>query len=80
MKRIALALLLTTPCLAQTLEFPTRPADRVFAFYSEGSKMVFTIHSNGSVEFGEGFTADDATKIFWENLATQFPNKCEDTK
>lgn len=41
------------------------------------TKPVVTIRMDGSVEFGEGFTADEAAREFWKHLGQYMPNKCE---
>lgn len=38
------------------------------------SEVVVRIHPNGQVEFGPGYTADDASKKFWED-ASELPAK-----
>lgn len=76
--------LLTSPILARDV----RPQDTAATIYfteaidpeaiaiSQNKKTVVTIRFDGSVEFGEGFTADDAAREFWKHLAQANPNKC----
>lgn len=94
MKRIALLFcLLASPALAQVLDLeasqalmfraPARPEDAVITIMSgayQDQKMVARMKMDGSVEFGEGFTADDAAREFWKNLGRAMPNKCEGSK
>lgn len=64
-----------------SLLFPqaVRPKDTAITFSQGGptSKLVFSIRMNGTVTFGEGFSADDASREFWKHLGRNIPNKCE---
>jgi hypothetical protein len=55
---------------------PIRPQDLVTSFYAN-EKIVFSFRGDGSVEFGEGFTANDAAKEFWKYMGNMMPGKCE---
>ena len=41
-----------------------------------GDKWAVTIHPDGTIEYGKGYTPDAAAKIFWEAMAT-YRIKCE---
>lgn len=59
---------------------PARPEDTAISIFSGDypfQKMAVTIHVDGSVEFGEGFTADDAAREFWKQMGRSLPNRCE---
>jgi hypothetical protein len=86
MKIIFLApLFLAAPALAQGISDPagssmflsTASSEYCAIQISENNKMVVAIRMDGSVEFGEGFAADDAAREFWKYLGRAMPNKCE---
>jgi hypothetical protein len=63
---------------------PAKPSDVAISIqFSEvkagtlSYRNVIEIHMDGSVEFGEGFTADSAARAFWEQVGRSLPNKCE---
>jgi hypothetical protein len=85
MRWIVLACLLATPAaLAQDAAlrpdaFLWKPTDSAITIH-DANKLVVSIHMDGSVEFGEGFTADDVSREFWKYLGQSMPNKCEAAK
>lgn len=62
-----------------SLSFSTQPEDYAMRIYIgfHPSKLVVSIRMDGTVTFGEGFTADDASREFWKHLGRNIPNKCE---
>lgn len=39
-----------------------------WAFSGQGSKMLFTVHPDGSIELGDGVSTDEAAQGFWDGL------------
>jgi len=60
-----------TGCEGLVSEFAGKH-DIVYISNSEG-KMVVTIHHDGQVEFGPGYTPDEAAKEFWVALGHHAP-------
>jgi hypothetical protein len=55
-----------------TASFDYRKHDIFYISNSEG-KMVVVIHHDGQVEFGPGYTPDEAAKEFWVALGHHAP-------
>ena len=70
----------TTEPWADFLFLPALTTDSIVTFAGPQGKLIVTIRNDGSVEFGERFTADDASREFWKYLGQSMPNKCEVAK
>lgn len=67
----------------QTIEWSDiKPEDSLIAVFSgvgeagEAGKEMVTVNYKGEVTLHDGFTFDEAAKIFWESIASNFP-RCE---
>lgn len=55
-----------------------QPVKRVvLEINNDDSRLVVRVLPNGGVEFGEGFTADEAAKEFWKILGRCYPGILE---
>ena len=43
---------------------------------SDAARPVVTISMNGKVTLGKGFTADKASRLFWQKIAEAYPSVC----
>jgi hypothetical protein len=46
-------------------------------FTDERGKIAITIEQNGQVKFGEGFTGDEASRLFWLRVGQMHPELCK---
>jgi hypothetical protein len=42
----------------------------------KNGEMAVIVHSDGTVEYGKGFTAGNAAKLFWDTLAQTYGDWC----
>jgi len=40
---------------------------------SDGGKLLVKIYADGTIEYGEGYTPDEAAKTFWNAIAYHHP-------
>lgn len=45
----------------------------VIRITNDQNETVVKVYSNGLVEYGSGYTADNASKKFWEAMGKSFP-------
>jgi hypothetical protein len=60
----------TGAIVSYTADIAIRPAEKHYTLYVTNDKqqMVVGLLADGSLEFGEGYTPEDAAKRFWEAL------------
>lgn len=54
------------------------PPTQTIAILGEDSRTpLATIHADGTLEYGPGYTPDEAARCFWDALRRLVPARCE---
>ncbi|HDZ73737.1 MAG TPA: hypothetical protein ENH55_13410 [Aurantimonas coralicida] len=73
---VAVLILLAAPALAQDTGLTIKPQLEnagLLHFVHEGVTVVSIDLRDGSVEYGEGYAADEAARVFWEAVGQLLP-------
>lgn len=58
----------------QSINFAVPVNEHVFTLHRNGQALV-TVKPDGTLEYGEGYTPDEAARTFWDALAHAFPGR-----
>lgn len=59
-----------------TEEFTLAPPDRRIVIPSDDGTPLVVIHPNGELEYGPGYTPDEAARRFWDAMRHRMPARC----
>jgi hypothetical protein len=63
-----------------TIQMMSPQPKHIFVIYDEHNKVIVSIQMSGEVHLGEGFTADQASRVFWKRLISFNPYSKEMSK
>jgi len=60
---------------SETLQW-AEPPQTIAIIGEDGRTPLVTIHPNGELEYGPGYTPDEAAHAFWDALRSLAPTRC----
>lgn len=55
---------------------PRSPAPRLVINGEDQRTPLVTIHPSGEIEYGPGYSPDEAAQRFWDAMSRYFPGRC----